>query len=192
MTDTLAKLFGSAARVKLLRLFLFNPREAISASEAAAHARVSVSAVRREMTSFANIGLIKRTNHSKGARYTLNSDFRYLTALQGLLLNSPARATDLEKKLKSAGGLKMIIMAGVFVGDWDGRLDLLIVGDRMNDRILRNRVRMLEAELGKEIRYAAMSTQDFFYRLNMSDKLLRDILDYPHSIAFDRLNIGLT
>ncbi len=62
----------------------------------------------------------------------------------------------------------------------------------MNERILRNRVRVLEAELGKEIRYAAMSTQDFFYRLNMSDKLLRDILDYPHSIAFDRLNIGLT
>lgn len=192
MTDTLAKLFGSAARVKLLRLFLFNPREAISASEAAAHARVSVVTARREITSFSNIGLIKRTGHTNRIRYTLNPGFRYLAALQGLLLNSPARAADLEKRLRSAGGLKMIIMAGVFVGDWDGRLDLLVVGDRMNEKILRNRVRMLEAELGKEIRYAAMSTQDFFYRLNMSDKLLRDVLDYPHSIAFDRLNIGLT
>ncbi len=192
MTDTLAKLFGSAARVKLLRLFLFNPREAITASEAATHARVNVVSARREVASFAAIGLIKRTAHANSIRYTLNPDFRYLAALQGLLLNSPARATDLEKRFKGAGTLKMIIMAGVFVGDWDGRLDLLVVGDRMNERILRNRVRVLEAELGKEIRYSAMSTQDFFYRLNMSDKLLRDILDYPHSIAFDRLNIGLT
>lgn len=192
MTDTLAKLFGSAARVKLLRLFLFNPREAISAGEAAAQLRVSAPVVRREIAAFASIGLIKRTTHASRVRYILNQDFRYLKALQGLLLNSPARASDLEKRLKAAGGLKMIIMAGVFVGDADGRIDLLVVGDRMNDKILRNRIRLIEAELGKEIRYAAMSTQDFFYRLNMSDKLLRDVLDYPHSIAFDRLNIGLT
>ncbi|MEK7068193.1 MAG: hypothetical protein AAB964_00055 [Patescibacteria group bacterium] len=191
MTDTLAKLFGSAARVKLLRLFLFNPRESISAAEAAAHARVEPATARREITNFCTIGLVKRAGRVGRTRYTLNPKFRYLAALQGLLLNAPARASDLEKRLKSAGGLKMIIMAGVFVGDWDGRLDLLVVGDRMSDRVLRGRIRGLEAELGKEIRYSAMSTQDFFYRLNMSDKLLRDVLDYPHAIAFDRLNIGL-
>ncbi len=191
MTDTLAKLFGSAARVKLLRLFLFNPREAIAASEAAAHAQVAPAIARREILALYSIGLIKRSGRARTARYALNPEFRYLAALQGLLLNSPARATDLEHKLRAAGGIKLIIMAGIFVGDWDGRLDLLVVGDRMNERVLKNRIRTLEAEVGKEIRYTAMSTQDFFYRLNMSDKLLRDILDYPHAIAYDRLNIGL-
>lgn len=191
MTDTLAKLFGSAARVKLLRLFLFNPHEAVAISEAALQTRVEPSVARREITTFYTIGLVKRTGVSGRARYTLNQSFRYLEALQALLLNSPARSIDLEVRLRAAGGLKLVIMAGVFVGDWESRLDLVIVGDRMNERILRNRIRALEAELGKEIRYASMSTQDFFYRLNMSDKLLRDVLDYPHSIAFDRLNIGL-
>ena len=50
---------------------------------------------------------------------------------------------------------------------------------------------MLEAEIGKEVRYAWMSTSDFFYRLNMSDRLLRDMFDYPHAIVLDRLDIGL-
>lgn len=190
MTDTLAKLFGSAARVKLLRLFLFNPKESISAAEAAAHARVAPGVARREITALRGIGLVKRAGRGK-SRYLLNPEFRYLAALQGLLLNAPARASDLESRLRATGAVKLIIMAGIFVGDWDGRLDLLVVGDRLNERLLKNRVRVLEAELGKEIRYAAMASQDFFYRLNMSDKLLRDVLDYPHAIAFDRLNIGL-
>jgi hypothetical protein len=191
MTDTLAKLFGSAARVKLLRLFLFNPRESISAAEAAAHARIEGDIVRREIAAFKHIGLIKRAARGK-PRYILNPDFRYLAALQELLLNSPARVRDIEMRLRAAGGLKLVIMAGIFVGDWEGPLDLLIVGDRINERTLKVRVRSLEADLGKEIRYAAMSTQDFFYRLNMSDKLLRDVIDYPHAIVLDRLNIGIT
>lgn len=191
MTDTLSKLFGSAARVKLLRIFLFNPKDAISTTDAAAHARIDASVARREIAGFNKIGLVKRAARTRRPRYILNPEFRYLTALQGLLLNSPARASDLESRLKSAGGLKLIIMAGIFVGDWDAKLDLLVVGDRMSDRVLRGRIRGLESELGKELRYASMSSQDFFYRLNMSDKMIRDVLDYPHAIAYDKLNIGL-
>lgn len=191
MTDTLAKLFGSAARVKLLRLFLFNPRQQISIADAAAHARVDPVIVRREAATLSKIGLLRRTSRGARTHYTVNSDFRYLAALHGLLLNAPVRANDIQARLRSAGGLKLIIMAGIFVGDWDGRLDLLVVGDRMSDRVLRGRIRRLESELGKELRYASMSTQDFFYRFNMSDKLIRDVLDYPHTIALDRLNIGL-
>lgn len=192
MTDTLAKLFGSAARVKLLRLFLFNPRQHISAAEAAAHARVEPTVARREITAFCTMGLVKRGGRrGKVSRYSIDPDFRYLAALQGLLLNAPVRTDDIQQRLRSTGAVKLIVMAGIFVGDWDGRLDLLVVGDRLNDRVLRGRIRGLESELGKEVRYASMATQDFFYRLNMSDKLIRDVLDYPHAIAFDRLNIGL-
>lgn len=192
MTDTLAKLFGSAARVKLLRLFLFNPRQSISAAEAAAHARVEPAVARREIHNLHTLGLLKRgARRGNVARYTLDPEFRYLTALQGLLLNAPVRATDIQERLRSVGTLKLVVMAGIFVGDWDGRVDLLVVGDRMSERALKGRIRRLEAELGKEVRYAALSSQDFFYRLNMSDKLIRDVLDYPHAIALDRLNIGL-
>jgi hypothetical protein len=56
---------------------------------------------------------------------------------------------------------------------------------------LRERIRSLEAEIGKEIRYALLSSENFYYRLNMNDKLVRDVIDYPHSIVLDRLNIGL-
>jgi hypothetical protein len=191
MTDPLQKLFGSPARLKLLRLFLFNPRQQFSVAEAARHAQVTPAAARSEMGVFANLGLLKRGPRRSAARYGLNPEFTYTAALQGLLLNAPMRSVELYRRLRSTGTIKLIIVAGIFMGEWEGRLDLLIVGDRVSDKKLRTKIRALESELGKELKYALLTTQDFYYRLNMSDKLVRDVLDYNHAVAFDRLNIGL-
>ena len=84
-----------------------------------------------------------------------------------------------------------MILSGVFGGDVEGDLDMLVVGDRVREPVLREKIKSVEAELGRELRYALLATPDFLYRLNMSDKLLRDILDYPHRVLVDRLDIGL-
>ncbi|MES2203190.1 MAG: hypothetical protein V4474_02655 [Patescibacteria group bacterium] len=190
MTDPLQKLFGSAARIKLLRLFVFNPREAFAAAEAARRAQVGPAAARQEFALFVQAGLIKRAGRRAGY-YMLAQDFEYLEALQGLLLNAPKMGGKLYERLRGAGTVRLIIAAGIFAGNWDGRLDLLVVGDRIDDRKIRTRMRNLESDLGREVRYAVLATNDFFYRLNMSDKLLRDVMDYEHVIVHDRLNIGL-
>lgn len=193
MTDPLQKLFGSAARVKLLRLFLFNPKLFFTVPDAASRSRVTERTARSEIGLFSSIKLIKRvpSRQRSGGRFTLNQDFPYVSVLQELLLNTPERSKELYERLRGAGALKLIVVGGIFAGEWEGRLDILIVGDRVSDKKIRTRVRALEAELGKELRYALLSTQDFLYRLNMSDKLVRDVLDYPHKVVFDRLDIGL-
>ena len=190
MTDPLQKLFGSTARLKLLRLFVFNPRETITSADAAARSQVDVATVRKEFAVLAQAGLIKRAGRRAGY-YTLAQEFEYLEALQGLLLNAPKLSANLHERLRGAGTVRLIVAAGIFVGNWDSRLDLIVVGDRIDDRKMRTRVRALESELGKEVRYAVLTTNDFFYRLNMSDKLIRDVMDYDHLIVHDRLNIGL-
>ena len=190
MTDPLAKLFGSAARIKLLRLFLFNPRQQFSIPEAATHAQVTNECARAEVKLFVTIRVIKRATRT-APRYILNAEFEYVEALQNLLLNAPARGKELYERIRSAGVIKLIVVSGIFVGEWEGRLDMLIVGDRVIEKKLRSKIRSLESELGKELRYALLTTQDFLYRLNMSDKLVRDVMDYSHAVVHDRLNIGL-
>lgn len=191
-SDPLCKLFGSAARVKLLRLFLFNPRLSYTVPDAAQRSRVPERAARREITLFVNAGLVKRARlRAPGARYALNPDFAYLTALQNLLLNAPERGADIAERLKGSGALKLVILSGIFLGEWDGRLDILVVGDRIKEKKLRAAVRRLESELGKEVRYSLLTSEQFFYRIGLNDHLVRDVLDYPHNIVLDRLNIGL-
>ncbi len=191
MTDTLTKLFGSPARVKLLRLFLFNPRQTITLSDAAARARVTTDAARKEISMMLAIGLLERHPRRGAMRYGLSARSTYAEALQNLLLNAPMRAAEMYERIRAAGTLKLVVVSGIFVGEWDGALDLLVVGDRISERVLYKKIEMLEAEIGKEVRFAALSTADFFYRLNMSDRLLRDVFDYPHRIVHDRLDIGL-
>ncbi len=191
MTDGLQKLFGSPARIKLLRLFLFNPKTSFTLADAAKRARVHDDDTRREFRVFVAAGLITRSTRGKGVRYVLNNDFEYVAALQNLLINAPARGKEIVEKVRGTGTLKLVILAGIFVSDWDNSLDVLLVGDRMKEKKLRDYIRKFEAEIGKEIRYSLLSTNDFFYRLNLNDKLIRDVLDYPHTILLDRLDIGL-
>jgi hypothetical protein len=194
MTDPLEKLFGNAARMKLMRLFLFNPRQSFTLPEVAARSRVKGREARRELTLLLKVQLIKKVRRSAravGARYILNDTFKYRGALQHLLLNAPERGSHLYERLHRAGAIKLLVLAGVFVGEWDERLDILVVGERLNERKLREAIRHLESEIGKELRYALLTTNDFFYRLNMNDHLVRDVFDYPHRIIEDRLNIGL-
>ncbi len=191
MVDTLSKLFGSSSRVKLLRLFLFNPSQSFTVSEAAERSRVPGREVSRELSNFADIQLLTKTSRGKVAYYTLNQEFPYLSALQNLLLNASARADDIYERIKRVGVVKLVVVSGIFVGEWEGRVDLLIVADKVREDALDKHMRVLESEIGREIRYALLTTQEFFYRLNMNDHLLRDVLDYTHRIMYDRLDIGL-
>jgi len=191
MTDPLAKLFGSTARVKLLRLFLFNPRQSFTLGDAALRAQVSTPDARKELRLFESIALVAKSTRGKGVRYMANASYPYFESLTKLLLNAPRRERDIIQMLKGVGTMKLIILCGIFLDDWDGVIDVLIVGDRIKERSLREGVKKLEAEIGKELRFAVLSTDDFLYRINMSDKLMRDVLDYPHRVVLDKLNLGL-
>jgi hypothetical protein len=107
------------------------------------------------------------------------------------LLNVTSRGDEVKSRLKSVGSLKLIAIGGMFMGEWEANLDLLVVGERVRERALKAQVKKLEAEIGKEIRFAFLGSADFLYRLNMSDKLLRDMFDFPHRILLDKFDIGL-
>lgn len=189
-TDTLARLFGSVTRVRLLRLFLFNPRSSITAADAAARTRSKAAEVRREINELLKAKVLRRSGGVK-VRFSLDPRYPYLSALQNLLLTMPLQENTLHERFARAGTVRLIVLAGALAGDSEGRLDLLIVGDRLKERALQAIVRALEADMGKELRYASMNTQDFRYRLNVSDRLVRDVFDYPHRVAFNKLDITL-
>ena len=205
----LGKLFGSEARVKMLRLFLFNPNDVYDNAEVARRAKVYPSTARRELALLRQVGVVKkkkvyrelvRKDHGhfiarrgRVSGWGLNEKFQYLGALQGFLLGTaPFQQNEIAKLLERVGRLKLIVIAGVFLQDFDSRVDLLIVGDNIKKAVLENAIKNIEAELGKELRYAVFSTSDFEYRLNVYDKLIRDVLDYPHQKVVNRLHWSKT
>jgi hypothetical protein len=89
------------------------------------------------------------------------------------------------------GIVKLVILSGLFADEYDSRIDLLIVVDKLKEAKLQTVIRKLEAEVGKELKYVALTSDEFRYRLGIYDKLVRDVIDYPHTVALDRLHVEL-
>lgn len=179
--DVLEKIFGSAAKVKIMRLFLFNSQSVFNVSDISKRTKVKKDTVRREVAKLEKIGLIKKRSIRKRAHWTLDPKFLYIKPLKEFLVEmGPLKHSDINQRLKKTGQLKLIIVSGVFTHNHESRVDLLVVGDKLKRRSLDSAVKAMEAEIGKELVYAVFDTNDFEYRMSMYDKLLRDILDYPH------------
>ena len=188
--ETLTALFGSAAKIKILRLFLFNSTTAFSAKDIATRTGSKTPIVTRELTSLIKADIIRKRHSTKGVTYILNEKFPYLDPLKNLLTVASIQADEsLTKRFSTAGRTKLIVAAGVFIQNWDSRVDLLIVGDDLNINKIESIIKMIESEIGKEIAYSAFETQDFQYRMGIHDRLVRDILDYPHVTLLDRLGV---
>jgi hypothetical protein len=59
----------------------------------------------------------------------------------------------------------------------------------VNSRKLRSFLKALEAEVGKEIKFALMEKEEFLYRLAMFDRFVRVVIESPHEKLINKLNI---
>lgn len=202
--DPLVVLFGSIARVKLLRFFLFNPGGAFSFEDVAKRAKLVRRTARTELNALERAGVIYRkqifetgTNGRKRriAGYTLNANFPLLAPLrQFFFATAPINHKTILKYLRKAGTYDFVAAAGAFAGDFDRRIDILIVSKRAPAGKVEQAIRALEAELGIEVKYAFLNTDEFIYRVGMRDKLVRDVFDYQHEVLVDKLALedGIT
>lgn len=178
--EILGKILGSVARVKIIRTFLLNPKTSFSNQDIAKRCRITLDNARKETRLLSSVDFIKKT--SKG--WIFNSNFKYASEVEGLLVNSDTIDKDaIAGKFRKAGRVKLLVISGIFIKNKDARVDMLIVGDRMKKGKIQEEISKLEAEIGTELSYAVFETKEFIYRLNMFDKLIRDILDFPHEVV---------
>jgi len=200
MSDSLAILFGSGARVKLLRFFLFNPTQEFAFDDISRRARLVRRTARTELNALERAEVIKKkqmyvqaegsTRKVKTQGFVLNEKFPQLESLQKFLFETaPIDGKTLLKHVRKAGPLDFVVAAGVFVRESDQRLDVLVAMKKLNEQKIESAIRSLESEIGIEIRYAAMATEDLKYRVGMYDKLTRDVFDYPHKILIDKIGV---
>lgn len=183
---SVSHIFGGEAKVKVMRLFIFNPNLTFSNAEVAQRTKERSNIARRELNTLAKAGLIKK----RGKNYGLNQSYVYLPAVENFLVDAtPLSDKEIVKRLSKVGSMKLILVSGVFLHDKDARVDILIVGDHIKQGMLETAMSYIESQLGKEIRFAAFETPDFQYRLGIYDKLVRDILEYSHRKVLNKLGI---
>jgi len=189
--DTLEKLFGSASKVKVMRLFIFNPDHLFDIKTVAQRTRLTTAQARKELALLHKMRLVK----SKGVKsakkqWFLNESFSYLKPLRELLTHTVVmNYDDMVRKISRACKLKSLVLSGLFINNPDSRVDMLIIGNQFQKESLKKVMKKIESEIGKELSFAILDTEDFKYRLGVGDRLVRDILEYPHQVAYDRLGV---
>lgn len=194
--DILEKIFGSAARVRLMRAFVYNPDTAIDSKSLAKKTKASLDHVRKELKVLENISLIRRrvatnANGRKVGGYALNHNFKHLVALREFLLKvSPLSEDAIAKRLGGEGKAKLVVVSGIFLDNSDARADMLIVSDRPDEKKLQKVIGDISSEFGRDVSFALLSSADFSYRMSMGDRLIRDIFDFPHRVILDKIGLN--
>src|SRR3989338_4048696 len=208
--NILEKLFGSVARVKVLRLFLLSPDKVFAADEAAKVLKVSAEYTIKEIRFLTAIGFLKnalRTDtrgEGKGRKakiiktrvkgFQLSPTFPFILALRNLLITaSPVSREKMLEFFKSKGQIKLVALGGIFSEDSsagltedNSRLDLVVVGALKRSKV-EGFIKNLESEIGKELNWTLLTQLEFEHRISMHDKLLRDLFDYPHEFLINKL-----
>lgn len=206
----LEKLFASPILIRMIRFFYLNPNVIFLREEIKERIGGDASQLYKTIAILEHIGFLKQRLISaaspkktkkrqkrkkkdlKKTGFLLNRAFPLFQELKDLALSpSPISKPDLVRALKRLGRVKLLLLSGVFIRKEDQRVDLFVVADGVKPYLFERLMRHMEAEIGKELNYALMTSQDFTYRFNLSDRFIREIFDAPREILINKLE-GVT
>jgi len=193
----LEQLFGSKARVLLLRTFVTSPDKYYYVRELTRKLDLHLNSVRRELSNLEGLGIINSFDKAdfekeiekelkfKKRFYKLNTNFIFVNELQSLLIKAHLIMEEgLVGKIEKLGDIKYALLSGIFVGREDASADLLIVG-KANKKKLEKMVESFELDLGQPINYAVVGEESFKYRQEVADKFIYDLMDNKNLVLID-------
>ncbi len=197
-------LFGSKTRVKLLHLFLNHPGQSFYVREITRLVDEQINSVRRELSNMLDVGVILSNNADNKLYYEANQRYEYYLALRAIFANEQIDPTNVPASTKTKeedapkeqytdiisaiSGLRLAIVAGVLVRGSQGPLDVLLVGNPAPAQV-KSAVQMIEKLEGRELNYSVVPYDDFYYRLSIRDKFIREVLNNKHAVIVDKDNV---
>ncbi len=182
----LEQLFGSRTRVKLLRLFLTQPNQRWFVRELTRTISEQINSVRRELLHLEKIGLLqsKIENHRK--YYSVNPAFQLYPELKALFVKARFIVEKrLLERLSKQGNLQYFSLLGYFVDDPASAIDVFIVGD-IDKLTVQRLLNEFKEQFGQELRYTVISSAEYRYRKEVTDKFLFTILQSQQIVLVDR------
>lgn len=197
-------LFGSKTRVKLLHLFMNNPGKAFYVREITRLIDEQINSVRRELANMLNVGVITSNNTDNKLYYEVNQRYEFYPAFREIFAGvkgarKPATTAKAiatkhsnvdawKYELRDLPGIRIVIVAGVLVEGSASKVDILIAGTTPKLKI-EGLVAEVESVVGREVTYATMTYDEFYYRLSVRDKFINDVIANKHEIIVDNDNI---
>ena len=188
MSEILEALFGSKTKTRILRFFILNPEREYDIADIAKKNMVATAAVRKELNDLKKIKFVIEKTKKGVKYYILDQEFHYLSELKSLFAKSTSSPQFSSiNKIKSIGDVKLALISGIFLNYPKSKVDLVLVANNVSRGKLKSVMNSLEAEVGKEVSFVLMNTDEFKYRLDMLDRFLLDFMEGTHAEIIDKL-----
>jgi hypothetical protein len=188
MIDILESLFGSRAKTRLIRFFLLNSEEELSAAQIEEKNKLRKEDARKAIHILEKISFLSSRSVKRKKFYSFNPKFPYTHELRDLIIasNKYPHCQSL-KKITQLGDVRLAIVGGVFQNYTKGKADLILVANNVQKKKVVNLIENIEAEIGKEIQYMYMNSEEFKYRMEMVDRFLIDFFEGPHEEIINKI-----
>lgn len=194
----LENFLGSSNKVKLWKVFLLNISKDFILKDLLKLTKIKHDTLILELRDLMRLGIIKATKKDKIITYKTNKDFPLMSEITEMVLSVVPRSVEkILEKLNRLNRLKVVLLSGFFTAQLgkqkslsnstNSNVDLLMVFEKVPDNV-DIIISELEYNIGKELSYSALDQNDFKYRHSIGDKLIRDILDFDHVVAMDKLS----
>ena len=191
----LSKIFWSKSRAKILEKLLLEyeswNNNWIHMRELARELDEQINSIKRELDNLVEIWILKSKTELKKKYFFVNPNFFILEELIQIFLKSYNPLEKVKQFFKTQNLLEVVLvnksLKYKLIEPWNAILDIFMIWE-INKEAFNDF--LAKTFFSRKIKYAIISTEDFYERLNYWDKLIKNILQEKWNIfIIDNLKI---
>lgn len=190
----LERLFISKVRVKILKQYLLNIEAQYHIRELVRLLNEEINAVRRELKNLEAFGLLKSRKQSNKIIYTLNPNNPFVYELRSMILKDSDELRLMTKVLGAINNIDVVLITEAYMTKKysdENDIDILILGKPDINKLTKE-MNSVEKELGRDLRMAVLTKEDFEFRKKRREKTILDVIEKDKIVLLGSPNkIGL-
>ena len=177
----LSDLIISKVRVKLLKIFLSQPKEMYYVRELTRLTKEEINAIRRELEHLQSIGLLQSEKRGNRLYYSVRKAYSLYPELSNLVAKSTGVGRYIIKNRSKLGFVKFAFVSQKLLRGQKRdpeEVDLMIVGKTIMPQVSLL-IKSIEKMLSTELNYSCMTEEEFEYRKSLRDPFIIKVLLQP-------------
>jgi hypothetical protein len=181
----LSNLLSSKHKSGVVHLFLANPSRSYSLTEIKETTKCPPKLMLQTVRELSKMGFLITTAKEKVKYYQVDKRFPLYAELLSMIRNKKMPHDLLVRELSKLTDCKAILLTGIFAGRPRIETDILLVG-RVSQKKLSKSLKLAEKFAEQEVNYTIMPLAEFEYRLVMSDRFVKNILENHPVVVTDK------
>lgn len=158
----LETLITSKTRIKLLLKFFLNSHSKAYLRNLESEFGESTNAIRVELVRFEKAGLLKSWYTGNKKLFSANTEHPLFSTIHNLVLKHIGFDKIIHNIIEKLGDVKSVFVVGDFANGMDTQIiDLIFVGDKINQNYLSDLVKKVEKLIERRIRYLIYSLEEY-------------------------------